>query len=550
MATLIVPKVTADDSKISKWPSLGEQVAEWLEANAVWGPGSKYGKPTTVDDEFYAWLVRAYQVYPHGHRLAGRRRFNTCGLELTKGTGKTERALQVAQAEINPLAPVRTVGWERRGRYWAPAGGAVPYPRLIFLAHTEEQVMRTAFGRFRETMKRSDHAELFHITQEKIILLGEGGAAAGEAYPLAISPDSADGDLPTWQHIDEPHRWTDTRHHEMVETIEENATKDVAADAWTMSTSTAGVPGEGSVEEEFLHTAEAIERGELHQPSTFFFRRHCPDTEDFPLETPEQVEAAVREARGPAAEWSGDIPRIVNRYFLPKTNRAYWERVQLNRWKKSQGMAFDTKAWARNNRGDPVAAGAFVALGFDGARKRDTTGLVITDIATGRQDVAGFWPRPFNAPDDWEIDETLVDDAVEAAFDRYDVWRMYCDPPYWREAVIRWEGIYGDDRVVRFETSMRKKMAKSLAAYDDAIRSGAQSHGGHTEFGQHIANAMRDVLPYRGEEDEELWLARKEYAGSPNKIDLAICGCLSWEGRSAAIATGAKPNKKKRVAAF
>lgn len=556
MATLIVPTLTADDEKISVWPSLGHQVAEWLEGgNAVWGPGSKFGQATTLDDEFYAWLVRAYQVYPHGHRLAGRRRFNLAALELTKGTGKTEKAIQVAQAEIHPHAPVRTRRWERRGRYWSPVGGPVQYPRLIFLAHTEDQVLRTAFGRFRETMKRSPHADMFHITQEKIVLLGEAGAAAGEAYPMAISPDSADGDLPTWQHIDEPHRWTDVRHHEMVSTIEENAAKDSAADSWTMATSTPGIPGQQSVEEDFYNTAQAIVRGEVDRPTLFFFRRHCPDTDEWPLTTEAEVEAAVLEARGPAAEWSGDIPRVVTRWFDPKTDRSYWERVWLGRWKKSAGMAFDPIAWAKcgptpRKPWQPIEPGAHVTLGFDGARRRDATGLVVTEISTGKQEVLYIQQRPLIADEDWEIDPADVDAAVAAAFDRFDVWRLYADPPYWDEWVDHWAGRHGEKNVVRWWTNRNKPMAHALRGFKSAIDSGVLRHDGNDLYGEHIANAMKKTIPQRDDQDVELWLIRKANADSPDKIDLAMAGCLSWEARSDAIAAGITQQKKKKIARF
>lgn len=550
MATLIVPQIERDETK--RWATLGDQVAEWLEEHAVWGPGSKYGQPVTVDDEFHAWLLRAYQVFPHGHEREGRRRFELCALELAKGTGKTERALLVAQAEFHPTGPVRCHGWQRRGRAWVPVAGPVPYPRLVFVASSEDQVQRTAFGRFREAMRKSPHAGEYHITQEKIVLLGEDGAAAGEAYPLAVSGSTADGDLPTWQHLDEPHRWDQPRHHDMFTTVGENTLKDVDADTWTMTTSTAGKTGADSVEERLLRTARAIERGELEQPGTFFMRRHCPDDPElFPLDTPEQVEIAVREARGPAASWSGDIPRIVNRWFDPKTDRAYYERVWLNRWVKGGGHAFDPNVWDRNARPETeLAAGEFVTLGFDGARKRDATALVATSIVTGFQQVLGVWERPVLAPADWEIDAVEVDETVAAAFDRFDVWRFYADPPYWDEWVNVWEGRYTAERVHKWYTQRKTFMAHALRRYKAAIDGGALTHDGHPVYRSHVANAIRKDLPNRDEQDVQLWIIGKDRNDSLDKIDTAMAGCLSWEARCDAITKGAKPRRKYGYAEF
>lgn len=559
MATLVVPALVKREDKI--WATLGEDVATWLEANAVWGPGSKFGQPVTIDDEFFAWLLRAYQIFPHDHPRAGRRRFDLCSLEQVKGTGKTEKALAVGQAEFHPSGPVRCVDWRKQGRAWVPIGAGPPFPRLVFLAHSEEQVQRTAFGRFRQALERSPLAGSYHITMDKIVLLGEDGSA-GEAYPLPASPDSADGDLPTWQHVDEPHRWTAPRHHKLMATIAENATKDVDADAWMLTTSTAGAFGARSVEQSLLETAELIDKGKADQPGFFFFRRWAPD--EMPLTTEVEVEAAVLTARGPAAEWSGDIPRIVNRFFAPKTDKEYWRRVQLGHWVSGGDRAFDAVVWA--SRKHPtmtvIPKGEVVTLGFDGARRRDSTAIVATLVRSGFQQLVKVWERPHNAPDDWEVDAEDVDLVMEAAFTRWNVWRLYADPPYWEEPINGWAGRHGTTRngqsgkVVRWYTNEPKKMAYALRNYRQAIAT-TVTHNGHRIFAEHIANAFKRPIHVRTEsefvgdddEDQPLWVIEKERHDSPNKIDIAMAACLSWEARGHAIAAGALQEAKKKGSA-
>jgi hypothetical protein len=44
-------------------------------------------------------------------------------------------------------------------------------------------------------------------------------------------------------------------------------------------------------------------------------------------------------------------------------------------------------------------------------------------------------PGP-NADDDWEVPEDEVDQLVAYAFETWDVWRLYADPPYWESASI------------------------------------------------------------------------------------------------------------------
>lgn len=561
MATLIVPALARDEEK--RWPSLGDAVAGWLEDYAVYGPGPKLGQRVSVHEELYGFLLRAYQVFPKGHPRAGRRRFKRVHRMGAKGTWKTEEGLVIAQAEIHPSAPVRCAGWERRGSKWVPLGGPVPYPRLVFLAYSEEQVQRTAFGRFREALKRSSLAGDFHITQDRIVLLGDDGAAAGEAYPLAVSPDGADGDIPTWQHVDEPHRWTLPRHLETHTVVLENQAKVPDSDAWTYESGTPGIPGEGSVAELALEYARRIASGDLGgDPNLFFWYRFAPDKA--PLDTVEAVEAAVRVARGPLADVSADIPTVVARYFEPKTDRAYWRRVWLAQWVQSAGQAFDVDRFRELARADArIDPGAFVVASFDGSVTRDMTALMLTEISTGLQVVAGRWQRPNELADgeEWEVDQAEVTATVATIFETYDVWRFYGDPFRWGPWLDAWAGTHGAQRVVRWDTTKQVQMAHACRAFDEAIKSGAISFDGDAQYIEHVANCHKRMVPHwidvdskSGRDGEsasvQLWTIAKERPKSPLKIDLAVCGILGRRAQLDAIAAGAKPTVKRKAKVY
>lgn len=549
MATLIVPPIDANESK--DWPSLGDQVADWIEDNAVYGPGSRKGEPVDVDDEFHAWLIRTYQVHPKTDPArAGRRRFRQVSKEATKGTGKTEWAIIVAQAELHPDAPVRCVDWEWRGSRWFPVGGPVPNPKLAFIATSKDQVIRTAWGRFVQTMNASSpHTGLFHITNARIVLIGPDGHNAGEAFPLAVSGDSADGELPTWYHVDEPHRFDTPHDREMWDTIQENTLKDVEAQGWVLTTSTAGDLGADSVEEGILETAEAMRDGKLDRPGFFFHRRWAP--EDMPLTSRTEIEEAVREGRGPAARWSGDIPAIVDRFYDPKADPEYLARVWLGQWVPGGGRAFNLGQWdARTDVDRTIPDGALVTLGFDGARRRDSTGIIATDIASGYQEVLGAWEHDPNV-DDWEVPVAEVDAAMELAFDRFDVNRGYLDPPYWDEQIVAWSGRWGQKIIVSWWTNRLKAMAHAVRRHRNAIADGTLTHDGNPTLRRHIANARRLEINARDDRDQPLYVIRKDKPDSPRKIDLAMCSVLSWEARMDAIAAGAlKRPKKYRAAGF
>ena len=75
--------------------------------------------------------------------MAGRRRFKRVGISLAKGLAKTELAAWIAACELHPEAPVRCVGWDKKGN---PIGGPVTDPYIPMVAYTEEQSDELCYG--------------------------------------------------------------------------------------------------------------------------------------------------------------------------------------------------------------------------------------------------------------------------------------------------------------------------------------------------------------------------------------------------------------------
>lgn len=540
MATLIVPPLDA-----RPWPTLGPELCDWIEANLVYGPGPKKGEPYQIEPEFRGELYRMYEVFPRGHERAGRRRFKRVGLSKRKGTAKTEKAAIIAACELHPHAPVRCDGFRRQGSVWVPVGRGVPSdPYIPMVAYTEEQSEDLAFGVLRHILGESEVADWFDIGLDRILVLDEHGRAAGEAKALAASPSARDGARTTFQHFDETHRMFRPALKNAHSTMLQNVFKLVDADAWTLETTTAGQPGENSIAEDTHMYAELIGKGKVSDPNLFYAHRFAPA--DMPTDTPDQVRAALLEATGPAT-WSGDIDALVSHFFEPKVDRAYYKRVWFNQWHRGGQQAFDVRRWRDLAVPDrSIEAGQLVTLGFDGARRRDATGLVATDVLAGFQQVVAVWERPADAPDEWEVPSDEVDAAVEEAFSRWSVWRMYADPPYWDEWVDAWAGRYGADRVVKWWTNQRRKMANALRVFNDAIIDGTLSHDGNELLAEHVGNAVRKYLMSRTEDDERLWVIEKARHDSIDKIDLAMAACLSWEARGDAMAAGASMPAPKR----
>lgn len=511
------------------YPTLGGLVCDFIEDRLVFGPGDLRGQPAVLDDEKRALIYRMYELYPQGHPKAGRRRFKRAGISLPKGLAKTELAAWIAACELHHEAPVRCIGWTKGGE---PIGGPVSDPYIPLVAYTEEQSDELAYGALIVILEEGPLRDDFDIGLERI----KRKQGDGKAVSLSSSPSARDGARTTFAVMDETHWWTLPRLKQAHQTMLNNLAKRKIADPWMLETTTAPEPGTGSVAEDTMDYARAVEAGTVSDASLFYFHRQAGDEHD--LTTREGVRAAVIEASGPAAAWR-DIDAIANLWNDPTADKAFLERVWTNRLVKGALQAFDVLAWQKLAAPSPVKPGDRIVLGFDGALFHDSTALVATHLETGYQWSMGVWEKPLNV-EHWKVPADEVHQAVADAFLRYDVWRLYADPPYWESTIAAWAGQFGTERVIEWWTNRRRQMSAALKAFDTAIRDGKVPHCGDPIVTRHIGNARRDDLKgWRDEQGHPLWLIRKDRPDSPHKIDAAMASVLSWEARNDAIAAGA-----------
>jgi phage terminase large subunit-like protein len=535
MSVLSVPAL-----ETKPWPTLGPLVCQFIEDNLVFGPGDLRGQPAVLDDEKRGLIYRMYEVYPKGHANAGRRRFKRVGVSLRKGSAKTELASWIAICELHPDGPVRCAGFDRKGQ---PIGTGVSDPYIPMVAYTEEQVEELAYGTLRVVIEESSLKNDFDIGLERVMRKG----GDGKCEPVASSPSGTDGARTTFQVFDETHRMVRPRLKQAHRTMMANIPKRRMADAWSLETTTAPQAGEGSIAEDTMRYAQDVAAGKVKDSKLFFFHRQASDHHD--LTTVRGVRAAVREASGPVAGWS-DIDSIADQWKDPTSDLAYLERVWLNRVVQGGERAFDVKKWDALKREHVVPRGALITLGFDGSRFLDATALVGTEVSTGFQFVVGSWERPENVKV-WEVPKAEVDQALADAIDRYNVWRLYADPPYWEETVQTWSGKYGEEKVIVWYTNRNKQMAFAVRTFVNAIKDGSITHDGDERFRRHLGNAHKKAISTRDESGDPLWVIQKERKHSPHKIDVAMASILSWEARGHAIALGlglVKPKQPRRGA--
>lgn len=524
----------------SPWPTLGPFVCDFIEENLVHGPGDLFGEPVELNDEHRAWIYRMYEVEPPylfakkgGRRTkesnprAGKRRFDRCVLSLRKGSAKTELAAWLAAAELHPDGPVRCDGFAKDG---TPIPRPVTDPYIPMISYTEEQTEELAYGALRRMLEECSLGRDFDIGLSRIMRWrGDGKAEA-----VSASPNARDGARTTFQHADETHRFTLDHLRRAWTVMLANMAKRPLAEPWALETTTAPEPGAGSVAESTMDYA--IKLADTGRAARFFFF-HREAAERHNLATDRGLRAAIVEASGPFVLAWTDVDRILNQFHDADADRAYLERVYLNRRVQAAEKAFDVEQWKRLADPHTVPVGAAITLGFDGSRYDDATALVGTEVDTGYQFVVGIWERP-ETVERWEVPAQEVDDTVSDAFERWYVVRMYCDPPRWEGWVSEWQGRYGDKVVLEWWTNRRKPMAYAIRSYRTAQQAGEVSHDGSPAFGRHIGNAHRAYTNLVDEEQTPLWVLRKERPDSPHKIDLGMAGILSWEARMDAIASG------------
>lgn len=525
------------------WPTLGPQVCDWIEANLVFGPGDLRGRPYVVGPELRGLLYAVYEVHPRGSEQEGRRRYRRAGLSVRKGVGKTEWLALVTVCEAHPAAPVRFDGWDAAG---GPVGRPVSDPYIPLVAFTVDQSEELAYGAVRTIIEESAVAGDFDVGLERTLVLDGRGRPRGKIVPLSGSPNARDGARTTFQGFDESHRLASPRLVAAHRTMLANLPKRRLSDPWALEVTTSFEPGAGSVAEATHGLAVAVAEGRATSPGLFYFYRYAADSHD--LGTPRGLRAAVVDASGPHAGWA-DIDGIVAQWDDPDTDRAYLERVWLNRVVSGSGRALtEEQVAAAADPGRELAAGDLVVLGFDGSKVDDATALVATRVGDGFTVLLALWERPHGADGDgWEVPRDEVDHVLVDAFARFDVWRMYGDPRFWESDLGRWGGRHGG-KIREWDTSVWPAMTRATRVWHRAVATGEWRFDGGADLARHVRNVRKRETKVRDPDTgEPMWVPGKESRRSPLKIDAAVAAVLAWQARIDAQAAGADRQLARRV---
>lgn len=511
-----------------EFPSLGWDVAAWIEDTLTVPDGERQGQPLNLTDEQLSFIIRLYRV---DERAGQRREKRRAVLVRPKGWGKSPFLAAVALAEL--AGPVVPDGFDAAGE---PVGKprATPWIQVASVSEDSTDNTWSALYQMAQDGSVADHAPGLDVGLTRIFLPG-----GGRCEPVTSKAGSREGQRLTFAVLDETHLWTPSSGGvKLADTLRRNLAK---MDGCSVETTNAPFLGEQSVAED---TIEACRRGGAATAGVLFDHREAPETD---LTDITALRAALAFVYGDAF-WI-NLDRLIEEIADPNTDPDDSRRFYLNQVRAAADRAFDRERWAELARpGEQVPAKTPIVLGFDGSRFDDATALIGTVIASGYQFVLGLWEKPAGkAGDGWEVPADEVDAAVADAFDRFKVWRMYADPPYWESNVAAWAGRYGRERVVEWWTHRDRQVAYALAAYKLAMTTGELTHDADGRMARHMGNAVRRKARARDEDGKPMWTIGKTARQSPYKIDAAMAGCLSWEARRDAVAAGQANKTRRRI---
>lgn len=519
-----------------EFPTLGYQVADWIEASCAIPDREMVGEPFLLTDEQLRFILNFYRLDPESGEFFFHR-----GAQLTRpqkwGKGPLSAAMICAEA----AAPVRFDGWDAAGE---PVGKPWPTPLIQVTAVSEDQTDNVYSVLLPMIELGALHADIEDTGLGRINLPN-----GGKIEPVTASGRSRLGQRVTFINQDQTESWLQSNGGRV---LADNQRRGIAGmgGRW-LSTPNAWDPAEESVAQYTAeHEHEGVYHDDVEPPANLSVKNKTERRRALKIVYGDAVAGTREGVRGAVRPWI-NVDRIdAEIEALLGRDAAQAERWFLNRKRAAESAAFEYEKWDAQVVARP-AAGAFIVLGIDGARFVDSLAVIATEIQSGVQWPVGIWERPEDAPDDYEHPLGEVDAAIQECLDEYRLWRAYVDPGSATgniEALLeKWQGRWGEDRFVPWLMSRPKQTAQACGTFRAAIATGEVSNDGDEVFARHVKNAVRRKITAKDDDGRPLWVISKDRPDSPRKIDGAAAAVISWEARGDAIASGAEPEGPSQV---
>ena len=213
-----------------------------------------------------------------------------------------------------------------------------------------------------------------------------------------------------------------------------------------------------------------------------------------------------------------------------------FRQLRLGQWVSGVDAWLPFGAWDACQSDVSTDRNTRVVLAFDGSASGDSTALVGCTL-DGHLWVEGLWENQGDSR--WRVPRDEVDQAVDAAFAKFNVVELACDPWGWRSEIEAWAKRHGEKRVLEWNTAHSQRMAPATDRLYQAVVTKTVSHDGDPRLAAHIAHCVAKSTPMGD-------LVSKDKRGSPRKIDAAVAAIVAFD-RAAWHFT---KSSKKRVRSF
>lgn len=520
-------------------PTLGYYAADFIEASCAIPDGARAGAPYLLTSSMWRFDLRWYSLQPDGVF-----RYRRGQLTRPQKWGKGPFLSSIICNEaVGPAVPM---GWDEHG--W-PIAAPWPTPWIQVVAASEGQTDNVWLALL-PMIQLGPLDELIPDALNTRIKLPNGGLIE----PVTASALSRLGQRLTFGGHDETHSWTRLNGgQKLADTQRRNLG---GMGGRSIETTNAWDPAEESVAQDTYENAPDDVLRDYTEPPPGSMANRVDRRRILKGAYGDVAQGVLSGEAGDVEGWVG-LDRIdADVVELLARDPAQAERFFGNRIVALGDAYFDLdlfKAIARdglNGRPGPpeMAPDDPYAGGFDGSRFDDSTGIILTHIPTGYQFLHDLWERPATLPVDapWEVDVQEVDASMERAFDELNIIRFYADPYWWEGEVADWAGRW-PKKVYPWWTNRDKAMAYCLKSWTTAMRAGETSHDGNPAFIRHVGNSRKRLTKIRDEQGALMSTIQKDRRGSKNKIDLAICGGVSWEATCDAKEKDRILRKRKRT---
>ncbi|WP_017616377.1 hypothetical protein [Nocardiopsis salina] len=538
---------SAADAFVVDFPTLWV-VPDWMEAHLPVPGGFRAGEPM----ELYPWqlwcTVNHYRVKPKA--VFGQRstafHYRRSQVVAPQKTGKGPWSAAITLAEM--VGPVVFSGWAAGGEvyrcsahgcgcgWWyayepgEPMGMPWHDPLIQMLGASSDQVETNVYGHLKAMVKNSPLADLLTTGEEFTrILTGDGG---GRADVVTSSARSRLGNPIVFALQDETGTYTTT--NKMISVAEAQRRGLAGMSGRSLETTNAWDPSEDSYAQ---RTAASKARD--------IFRYHPQAPKALRYDNARQRRKIHSYVYAGSSHVDLDAIGAEATELLEK-DPAQAERFFGNRVVSGTGSWLDSEAWAARVDAREVPRGTRVVLGFDGSDIDDHTALR-AETLDGHQFTPVYGPD--QAPTIWnpadypggQVPRLEVDAALDELMRRFDVVRLYADPPYWETEVDEWVDRYGERRVIRWHTRRVVQMhAAAERLRTDVLKADTGfTHDGCELTADHIANARTAARP------GDRYVLRK--ASDQQKIDAAVTSVLAHEAAMDTIAAGLARKRKTYV---